>query len=118
MTTALVADAAKRKSIAKQNDSFRREPVPNSGKWVISHLVQFLPREDEARLVQLVRNFDTFTEENDPHGEHDFGSVELKGERYLWKIDYFDPSYEYGSEDPSNPLITRRVLTLMEASEY
>jgi hypothetical protein len=85
---------------------------------VSSQLVRSLPREDEIKLVRLVRNFDDFTNENDPYGEHDFGSVEFKGEKYFWKIDYFDESYEYGSEDPSNPLVTRRVLTLMEASEY
>jgi hypothetical protein len=111
-------NAARKESIAKQNDSFRKWPAPNTGKWVSSQLVRSLPREDEIKLVRLVRNFDDFTKENDPYGEHDFGSVEFKGEKYFWKIDYFDESYEYGSEDPSNPLVTRRVLTLMEASEY
>jgi hypothetical protein len=27
---------------------------------------------------------------NDPYGEHDFGSFELAGEKFFWKIDYYD----------------------------
>ncbi|WP_257187520.1 MULTISPECIES: DUF3768 domain-containing protein [Bradyrhizobium] len=28
------------------------------------------------------------TEENDPHGEHGFGSFDLVGQKVFWKIDY------------------------------
>ena len=39
-------------------------------------------------------------------------------ERIFWKIDYYDPSLDFGSEIPSDPAQTVRVLTIMLASEY
>ncbi|WP_300532640.1 DUF3768 domain-containing protein [Maricaulis sp.] len=65
-----------------------------------------------------VRDFDDFTQENDPYGDHDFGRVVIKGEPLLWKIDYYDENLEFGSDDPSDPEKTTRVLTLMFADEY
>ncbi len=59
-----------------------------------------------------------FTEDNDPYGEHDFGSIERNDEKYFWKVSYYDQNYEYGSEDPADTTLTRRVLTLMHSSEY
>ncbi len=52
------------------------------------------------------------------YGEHDFGQVELDNVRYFWKISYYDKNLEYGSPDPSDSTVTRRVINLMEASEY
>ena len=71
-----------------------------------------------AKALQLVAEFDRFTEDNDPSGEHDFGSFELANRRFFWKLDYYDERCECGSEDPSDPIRTTRVLTLMLAEEY
>lgn len=65
-----------------------------------------------------MQRFDTFTPDNDPHGEHDFGLLTVSGHRVMFKIDYYDPSMSYGSEDPSDPARTCRVLTIMLAGEY
>jgi hypothetical protein len=65
-----------------------------------------------------VRACDAFTADNDPHGEHDFGSFELEGRKLLWKFNYDDLALEHGSEDPSDPLKTCRVLTIMLAEDY
>jgi hypothetical protein len=62
--------------------------------------------------------FDAFTEGDDPYGEHDFGAFDLDGTRYFWKIDYYDHDLEHGSDDPSDPEKTRRVLTIMRADKY
>jgi Protein of unknown function (DUF3768) len=61
---------------------------------------------------------DKIRELNDPHGEHDFGHFEIAGQKFFWKIDYYDAAMEFGSEDPADPTKTTRVLTIMLASEY
>lgn len=68
--------------------------------------------------VQAMRAHDDFSSDNDPHGEHDFGRVVVEGTPVLWKIDYYDETMEYGSEDPADPAKTTRVLTLFLAQEY
>ena len=40
------------------------------------------------------------------------------GERYFFKIDYYDKNTEFGSPDPADPAVTTRVLTIMRADEY
>jgi hypothetical protein len=71
-----------------------------------------------SAIREKVETFDAFNEENDPHHEHDFGGFDFKGTKIFWKIDYYDRELDRGSEDPSDPQITQRVLTLMLASEY
>ena len=50
--------------------------------------------------------------------EHDFGAIEIDGDRYFWKIDHYDSLMVGGSEDPTDPGKTTRVLTIMRADEY
>ena len=71
-----------------------------------------------AKALIKVIAFNDFTADNDPHREHDFGSFELDGEKLFWKIDCFDLAAEFGSEDPTDPKKTLRVLTVMLAEEY
>ncbi len=70
------------------------------------------------RAVDAVSEYSAFTEENDPYGEHDFGSFEIDGVSLFWKIDYYDRLLEWGSPDPADPAVTRRVLTILLADEY
>jgi hypothetical protein len=69
-------------------------------------------------VIRRVATFSEFTPENDPHGEHDFGSFALAGRKFFWKIDAYDKALEFGSEDPAGPSKTTRVLTIMLVSEY
>jgi hypothetical protein len=71
-----------------------------------------------AEAVAALMTFDDFDADNDPHGEHDFGTVRVQGRRLFWKIDYYDQALERASPNPADPAVTRRVLTLMLASEY
>src|SRR5208283_34661 len=80
--------------------------------------VDALPSDVKAMVIRSVATFTAFTPENDPHDEHDFGSFELTGQKFFWKIDYYDAAMEFGSEDPADPAVTTRVLTIMLASEY
>lgn len=80
--------------------------------------INALPDDAKAKVLSAVRSFSEFTEDNDPHKEHDFGSLTVGGQRVFWKIDYYDKSLDGGSENPADPAVTTRVLTIMLASEY
>ena len=102
--------------IALLNDAFRT--TLSGGAVLLSAGVHELPDMVKAAAIRRVATFDAFTEDNDPYGEHDFGSFDLCGRRFFWKIDYFDERGEFGSEDPADPEKTTRILTIMLASEY
>ena len=93
-------------------------------RWeLLGRLVQTQSISDAAgkyavAIREKVELYDDFTPDNDPYGEHDFGSFEHAGETIFWKIDYYDRTLTKGSEDPSDPQQTVRVLTIMLASEY
>ena len=117
MTTAnTLTDPATRR-IAELNDAFRLCFPPNGRRYITDGIFAFSSADRDA-ILQKVRTFDSFTEDNDPHGEHDFGAFEHDGERIFWKIDYYAPDMEHGSENPADPQQTVRVLTIMLASEY
>ena len=102
--------------IRELNDKLRS--TFTGGRVVMTDGVGALPESERAQLLERVRRFDEFTKDNDPHGEHDFGSVELAGQTYFFKLDYYAPDMEGGSEDPADPEKTTRVLTIMLADEY
>jgi len=109
--------AAPRQAIRELNDRFRREGLGN-GSVMVTSGVQAIGAEFVLKAVQTVRTFDQFSEDNDPWGEHDFGAVEVDGERVFWKVDCYDPTLTQGSENPANEAVTHRVLTIMLAGEY
>jgi hypothetical protein len=98
------------------NDAFRT--TMTGGTVLMTAGVDALPSDVKAMVIRRVATFLDFTPDNDPHGEHDFGSFELTGRKFFWKIDYYDDAVEFGSEDPSDPSKTTRVLTIMLAEEY
>jgi Protein of unknown function (DUF3768) len=102
--------------VRQLNDAFRRTLV--GGVVVVTAGVEALPSQLRSSLLAKVREFDAFTEDNDPHGEHDFGVVDDGDVRCFWKIDYYDREMELMSPDPSDPEVTTRVLTIMLADEY
>jgi hypothetical protein len=109
----------KTNKIAALNDELRGTLVTSvRGKVVMTAGVAALPEEQVTQVLERVRDFDEFTNENDPHGEHDFGSFEIAGVTYFFKVDYYIPDMEGGSEDPADPTKTTRVLTIMRADEY
>ena len=91
----------------------------DEGVIIFTQGVANLPSEVQAEICIKTRNFDEFTEANDPCGEHDFGSLEIEGAgTVFWKFDYYAPDRQHLSEDPADPEKTFRVLTIMLADEY
>ncbi len=103
--------------IAELNDQFRKHGIGN-GRIVVTRTVRELGPEFELAALLKVQEFDAFTTGNDPYGERDFGSFELQGHQVFWKLEYYDLTLTQGSEDPSDPLQTYRVLTIMLAEDY
>ncbi|WP_439508674.1 DUF3768 domain-containing protein [Yoonia sp.] len=100
--------------IAALNDQARR--TFTGCRTVITLGVQAL--DDLSGLLDKVRRFDAFTPDNDPYGEHDFGSFIHGGQTIFWKFDYYDLDITMHSPDPSDLTVTARVLTIMLADEY
>lgn len=104
-------------TIAGLNDLLRSTFM--TGRVLVTEGIRALPAGTQSEILTKVRCFDAFTPDNDPHGEHDFGSFDQDGAgRILWKIDYYDPSMDGGSANPADPKQTCRVLTIMMAREW
>lgn len=102
--------------IRRLNDNLRKGR--GKGELLVTPGVIDLANGALPDIFALLRDYDAFSSDNDPYGEHDFGAFSYRGVKLFWKIDYYDQSLCYGSEDPANEAITTRVLTLMLASEY
>jgi len=107
------SDAARTRDL---NDRLRVDGV--GGRVMLSSGVAALPTADIRRILEAVKGFDQFDPDNDPYGEHDCASVDAASFVLIWKIDYYDAALEARSPDAANPLVTRRVLTVMLADEY
>lgn len=104
-------------TVAGLNDLFRETFL--TGRVVLTDGIASLPDDLREAVITQVRTFDAFSPENDPYGEHDFGAFDRPGVgKVFWKIDCYDPEYRHHSEDPADPKVTRRVLTIMLAEEY
>lgn len=109
--------AQKTARIAELNDLCRMA-LGITGRVVQTPGFNALDDQAKSALREKIETFSTFTFDNDPHGEHDFGCVEHDGTRVFWKIDYYDTALEGHSDDAADPAQTVRVLTIMLAEEY
>ena len=107
---------AKRDRIRELNDKFRT--TLTGGRVVMTAGIDALDSDVKAMVMRKVATFTEFDADNDPHKEHDFGSFELSGRTFFWKIEYYDQTLAFGSDDPSDAEQTTRVLTIMLAEEY
>jgi len=104
-------------TISRLNDMLRATFA--TGHVMVTEGIQALPTPVRAEVLAKVRAFDDFGPDNDPHDEHDFGAFDVEGAgKVFWKIDYYDNDLQFGSPDPADPKVTRRVLTIMLATEY
>ncbi len=106
--------AKQAEKIRKLNDDLRQNLTPANA---------FMSRGIAARLdiqevLAAIQSFNSFTNANDPHGEHDFGGIEFADDTVFWKIDYYANDMMSGSPDATDPDVTIRILTIMLAEEY
>ena len=133
MSAALATSREQTARIARLND-MARQAMGVACTAVSTVGFRSLSASDQSRVRELIETFDAFDEDNDPHGERDFGTIYQLGdgrwtterprlrdderERVFWKLDYYDRDLQFGSEDAANPAVTRRVLTIMLSDEY
>ena len=107
--------------ICALNDAFRcgrgNAPVFFTEFTITSGVAAHGEEFVEGAMAAVV-SYEDFSEDNDPYGEHDFGAFDIDGQKLFWKIDYYGTDLKFGSPDPSDPSATRRVLTILLASEY
>lgn len=96
------------------NDTLRimTPHFPGPHKCVITPMVHALGPHIREKLFKKIRTQDDFHSDNDPYLEHDAGWVNLYGDQYMWKFDYYDENFENFMEDGI------RVMTIMHTSEY
>ncbi|WP_395832504.1 DUF3768 domain-containing protein [Elstera sp.] len=103
--------------VAQLNDLFRQ--TGRGGKSYVTPAILALGPAAVILLQRAVATHTTFTEDNDPYGWREIGVIERPDlPKVFWKIDYYDPDFNIGSEDPADPTKTGRLLTILLASEY
>ncbi len=133
MSAAPISAREQAARIARLND-LARQAMGVACTVVATVGFRSLSDADQSRVRELIETFDAFTEDNDPHGERDFGCVYQLGNgrwtterprvrederaRVFWKLDYYDRELQFASEDAANAAVTRRVLIIMLADEY
>lgn len=111
-----MSDREKVAEVRRLNDQLRCNRV--GGRIMITRGIEALGPLAVVSVLDAVASFDAFNRDNDPYGEHDCAILEVEDIRVLWKIDYYDKTLSFGSEDPADPSVTTRVLTVMLAEEY
>ena len=98
------------------NDELRKNF--SQGHAVMTIGITALGSEAVANIVETIEVYDDFCHANDPYEEHDFGSFEADGHTIFFKIDYYDSTLTVHSPDPSDPDVTKRVITIILPEEY
>jgi hypothetical protein len=98
------------------NDALRTTLV--GGEITLTVGVAMLDSDVIREITVALQTYDDFTDDNDPYGEHDFGTMTVKGHEVIFKIDYYDTALKFHSPNAADPEVTIRVLTIMLADEY
>ncbi|PTV70208.1 DUF3768 domain-containing protein [Agrobacterium pusense] len=113
-----MTDDERKIRIRDLNDELRTRGHARNGRVVV---MGGLANEDNQKKVQVAIAAGQHTDWNsgdDPYGEHDFGRLDVEGEAFLFKIDYYSLDEAHASEHPEDQNTTIRVMTLMYAEDY
>jgi len=106
----------KNELIGHFNDELRRNLTAGGAFMTLG--VAALGPDIAERIFDAIMLYDNFCQDSDPWGERDFGSVKVEGHTIFFKVDYFSNDMTEASPDPSDPTVTKRILTIMLAEEY
>lgn len=110
VTTRVMSLNIDAETIAIQNDMLRVLGV--NGECYMSRKFAVLAQDERLALLQAIREFDDFNEDNDPYGKHDSGMVEVNDYCVFWRIDYYDKDKAAVSQAPWDSAVTTRVLNI------
>lgn len=109
-------DIPRAEQIARLNDTLRKQG--RGGEIYFTRSIVESTGLSPADIMLALARYDAFDTDNDPHGERDFGDIEVSGTSLFWKIDYYAPGLEFGSDDPADPEKCVRVLTVMLPEDW
>lgn len=104
--------------IRRLNDQLRQGTPGPYDQVVLTRGVAAFGDAFIVEVIARLRTFAAFDADNDPHQEHDFGTFGVEGEQLYFKIDYYNLAHDGHSSDPTDRMVTARMLTIMLASEY
>ena len=108
--------------IAELNDRCRLGLDPQAkhmlSRGCLAAFASGFTAEGIAAIAELLESTRVYEFEPGDGRERDFGSFDFRGQRICFKIDYYDLALEFGSEDPADPSITTRVMTVMLTSDH
>lgn len=110
-----ISPAPERSSVGQAPENDRLRTTFEGGRIFVTEGVWALGLGAVDQVLSAVRNFDDFSQ-NDPRDDHEFGRLEIAGEKFVWKIDRDAAGFECGEPTGSPP--GTLILTIMLASEY
>lgn len=107
----------RRETIAHLNDRCRLG-LDRTAQTVITHscLAAFGAGNavaEAAHQLRILAAIRAVRFADDDATERDRGQIAYEGETVYFAIDAYDLYLRYGSEDPADPRVTRRVMTIM-----
>ena len=108
--------APAKKATALLNDRFRQGDR-SLGEYKLSRQVLALPKHKQKQLFKELQEFSDFNPQNDPSGDRSRGEIVMDNFTYIWKIDYLDTTMTMVSDDPADPSVTTRVLSIIRTGE-
>ena len=103
--------------IAALNDRVRQGLDPTARIVITAACAAALARDDAAASLraqgELLMAIDACAFAAEERAERRRGEVMFAGRPIRFAIDYYDRALAWGSEDPADPEVTTRVMTIM-----
>lgn len=124
---AILSPVTRTERIAALNDQLRRDPAPYGHALFTGGVMRLIDRDTPRRiaavvmgqqqLLRLAAATTGFIGTQTDRAERRRGAFAYLGEPLAFEIEYRDATALKPSGDPSDPKVTRRILTIMLASE-